>query len=248
MGLGIHGEPGVDLIDFGGAKAVADILCKRLFERVGKASGYALLLNNLGSTTLLEMGVLANEFLSAANGKKIKLIIGPALMVTSLDMHGFSASLLPLTRDYITALTAPVAPAAWPSARTPTKLKRLKLPKEMKSTASKPSRNDSVAAFISKSCDLLMAMEAELNTLDAKVGDGDTGSTIATGARSLKSHLAKLPLADNARLLASISDLLGKSMGGSSGVLLAIMFAAAGQALKAEGLVGCRFAGRPSSA
>ena len=57
------------------------------------------------------MGVLANEFLSAANGKKIKLIIGPALMVTSLDMHGFSASLLPLTRDYITALTAPVAPS-----------------------------------------------------------------------------------------------------------------------------------------
>ena len=34
-------------------------------------------------------------------GKKIKLIIGPSLMVTSLDMHGFSASLLPLTRDYI---------------------------------------------------------------------------------------------------------------------------------------------------
>ncbi len=77
-------------------------------------------------------------------------------------------------------------------------------------------------------------MEADLNSLDAKVGDGDTGSTIATGARSLKSHLAKLPLADNARLLASISDLLGKSMGGSSGVLLAIMFAAAGQAVKAN--------------
>ena len=237
LGLGIHGEPGVELIDFGGAKAAADILCKRLFERVGKASGYALLLNNLGSTTLLEMGVLANEFLSAANGKKIKLIIGPSLMVTSLDMHGFSASLLPLTRDYVTALTAPMAPTAWPSARTPTKLKRLKLPQELKSTASKPSRNDAVAAFISKSCDLLMALEAELNTLDAKVGDGDTGSTIATGARSLKSHLAKLPLADNASLLASISDLLGKSMGGSSGVLLAIMFAAAGQALKAGGSV-----------
>ena len=114
-------------------------------------------------------------------------------------------------------------------------MKRLKLPKELKSTASKPSRNDAVAAFISKSCDLLTALEAELNTLDAKVGDGDTGSTIATGARSLKSHLAKLPLADNASLLASISDLLGKSMGGSSGVLLAIMFAAAGQALKAGG-------------
>ena len=233
LGLGIHGEPGVDLIDFHGAKSVAEIICKRLFERVGKASGYALLLNNLGSTTLLEMGVLANEFLSAANGKKIKLIIGPALMVTSLDMHGFSASLLPLTRDDITALTAPVAPVAWPSPRTPTKLNRLKLPKGMKNSKFKPSSNDSVAAFLSKSCDLLIAMEADLNSLDAKVGDGDTGSTIATGARSLKAHISQLPLANPSLLLSSISDLLGKSMGGSSGVLLAIMFAAAGQSIKA---------------
>jgi ATP-dependent dihydroxyacetone kinase len=233
LGLGIHGEPGVDLIDFHGAKSVAEIICKRLFERVGKASGYALLLNNLGSTTLLEMGVLANEFLTSANGKKIKLIVGPALIVTSLDMHGFSASLLPLTRDYTTALTAPVAPVAWPSPRTPTKLNRLKLPKGMKNNKFKPSSNDSVAAFLSKSCDLLIAMEADLNSLDAKVGDGDTGSTIATGARSLKTHVAQLPLANPSLLLSSISDLLGKSMGGSSGVLLAIMFAAAGQAIKA---------------
>jgi dihydroxyacetone kinase len=60
-------------------------------------------------------------------------------------------------------------------------------------------------------------MEADLNSLDAKVGDGDTGSTIATGARSLKAHISQLPLANTALLLSSISDLLGKSMGGSSG-------------------------------
>ena len=244
LGLGIHGEPGVDLIEFLGAKSVAEILAKRLFARVGKAASYALLLNNLGSTTQLEMGVLANEFLTAASGKKIKLIIGPALMVTSLDMHGFSASLLPLNKDYIAALTAPVAPAAWPSARVPAKLNRLKLPKGMKTVAVKASSNELVAEFIAKACDLLIAMETDLNSLDAKVGDGDTGSTIATGARSLKSHIAELPLANTALLLSSISDLLGKSMGGSSGVLLAIMFAAAGQAVKSgEPLIAALQAG-----
>ena len=234
LGLGIHGEPGVDLIDFRGAKAVAEILCERLFKRVGKASGYALLLNNLGSTTLLEMGVLANEFLSTASGRKIKLVIGPGLLVTSLDMHGFSASLLPLNHDYAAALAAPVAPAAWPGARAPGKLQRWKLPKGIKSKSEKPSGNASVAAFLSKCCDLLIAMETELNALDAKVGDGDTGSTVATGARSLKTHITTLPLANPARLLSSLSDLLGKSMGGSSGVLLAIMFAAASQAIDSE--------------
>ena len=88
---------------------------------------------------------------------------------------------------------------------------------------------------MSKCCDLLIAMETELNALDAKVGDGDTGSTVATGARSLKTHITTLPLANPARLLSSLSDLLGKSMGGSSGVLLAIMFAAASQAIDSEG-------------
>ena len=77
-------------------------------------------------------------------------------------------------------------------------------------------------------------METELNALDAKVGDGDTGSTVATGARNLKAHIKTLPLANPARLLSSLSDLLGKSMGGSSGVLLAIMFAAASQTINSE--------------
>ena len=148
-------------------------------------------------------------------------------------MHGFSASLLPLNRDYAAALAAPVAPSAWPGARVPGKLQRWKLPRGIKGKSEKPSGNASMEAFLSKCCDLLIAMETELNALDAKVGDGDTGSTVATGARSLKAHITTLPLADPARLLSSLSDLLGKSMGGSSGVLLAIMFAAASQAISA---------------
>jgi triose/dihydroxyacetone kinase / FAD-AMP lyase (cyclizing) len=65
------------------------------------------------------------------------------------------------------------------------------------------------------------------------VGDGDTGSTIATGARSLKAATARLPLADLPQLFKAVSDTLGNSMGGSSGVLLAILFSSAGVAAKA---------------
>ncbi len=230
LGLGIHGEPGVELIAYQGANQAANILCERLFAHVGKAAGYALMLNNLGSTTNLEMGVLANEFLSGDRGKKIKLIVGPALLMTALDMHGFSASLLPLSRDFKVALEAPVAPVAWPIARPPGKIQRLKLSKEIKTKTMKSSRNDRVETFLSKACDILIGIEKEMNSLDAKVGDGDTGSTLATGARSLKASMNSLPLASQAHLLTAVSDVLGKSMGGSSGVLLAIMFAAAGLA------------------
>ena len=72
-----------------------------------------------------------------------------------------------------------------------------------------------------------------MNALDAKVGDGDTGSTIAGAARDLKSVLPRLPLADPGAFFAAVSGRLAKSMGGSSGVLLAIFFAAAGSAAAA---------------
>jgi triose/dihydroxyacetone kinase / FAD-AMP lyase (cyclizing) len=81
-------------------------------------------------------------------------------------------------------------------------------------------------------CDTLINAEADLNALDAKIGDGDTGSTMATAARNLKGTIGKLPLANLGDALSAISNTLTTTMGGSSGVLLAILFAAAGVAAK----------------
>jgi ATP-dependent dihydroxyacetone kinase len=233
VGLGIHGEPGVELVTFTGAKQAADTLMDVLKKHTKKAGRYALLLNNLGATTPLEMCVIANEILGSNFGRKIARIVGPAPMVTSLDMHGVSASLLPLHTAWIKALDAPVEPAAWPGTHRNGKVKILKLPKELKAKAMKTSRNDKLKSLLQKSCDILISAEAELNALDAKVGDGDTGSSIATGARSVKREVEKLPLADLGSTLIALSDNLRGAMGGSSGVLLAIFFAAAGQAVHA---------------
>ncbi|MDU7189988.1 MAG: dihydroxyacetone kinase subunit L, partial [Enterobacter sp.] len=65
----------------------------------------------------------------------------------------------------------------------------------------------------------------------AKVGDGDTGSTFAEGARDIAQKLAnnQLPLNDAAALLQLIGERLATVMGGSSGVLMSIFFTAAGQ-------------------
>jgi hypothetical protein len=135
LGLGIHGEPGVELVDYKGARETAAILTEKLFAAVKPAKSYALLLNNLGSTTPLEMSVIANEMLAHPKGKKIKLVVGPALLMTSLDMHGLSASLLPLSEEWEEALTSPVAPAAWPGAHSVQKPSLVKLPKEAKAAA-----------------------------------------------------------------------------------------------------------------
>ena len=231
LGLGIHGEPGVELIDFTSAKQVATLLMTKLFAKVGKAKSYALLLNNLGGTTALEMNVIAEEILRGPFGKKLKLVIGPASMVTSLDMHGLSASLLPLTPAYEKALLAPVESQYWPTARAVGKVKATKLPTALKAAKVKATRHAGHEALIHKICDILISNESRLNALDAKVGDGDTGSTFATEARSLKAHAAQMPLADVATMLSYIGQKLSGSMGGSSGILLAIMFSAAGTAV-----------------
>jgi dihydroxyacetone kinase len=76
----------------------------------------------------------------------------------------------------------------------------------------------------------LIAAEADLNSLDAKSGDGDTGSTLSTAARALKGALDRLPLADHTQLFRAVSTELSQTMGGSSGVILAIFFGATGDA------------------
>ncbi|WP_425066374.1 dihydroxyacetone kinase subunit DhaK [Reyranella sp.] len=229
LGLGLHGEPGVDLVNFEGARQAALVLLDRLFAAAKPARSYALLVNNLGSTTALEMNLLTNEVLASRRGAKVKLVLGPATLVSSLDMHGFSLSLLPLTPDFEKALLSPASPLVWPKVHAHTKPKLVKLPREMKKKSERASRNPALGALVSRACDILIGAEGKLNALDARVGDGDTGSTVATAARHLQAALPLMPLARLDRFFAATSDALARSMGGSSGVLLAIFFSAASQ-------------------
>jgi dihydroxyacetone kinase len=231
LGLGLHGEPGVDLVNFEGARQAARVLVDRLFAAARPARSYALLVNNLGSTTALEMNLLTNEVLASRRGATVKLVLGPATLVSSLDMHGFSLSLLPLTPEFEKALLSPASPLVWPKIRTHVKPKLVKLPRELKRKPVRASRNPPLSALVSRGCDILIAAEGKLNAFDAKVGDGDTGSTVATAARHLQAALPLMPLARLDRFFAAMSEALSRSMGGSSGVLLAIFFSAASQSV-----------------
>ncbi len=230
LGLGIHGEPGVEIVGFEDAAKAAALVADKLFAKIKKARSYALLVNNLGSTTPLEMNLLTNEVLKGKHGKKIKLVCGPANLVTSLDMHGFSLSLLPLTSEFEAALKSVATPLVWPGVKTHVSPRLVKLPSSLKSKVAKASRNADLEALVRRSCAILIGAEARLNALDAKVGDGDTGSTVAAAARHVQGALAKMPLAKPDQFFGSLSEAMTRTMGGSSGVLLAIFFAAASQA------------------
>ena len=229
LGLGIHGEAGIEQVDFAGARDAMEKVVARLAPRLAEGP-QAALLNNLGGSTPLEMGVLAEELVRSAIGRRIRWMIGPAPLMTSLDMQGFSVSVLAVTPEDEAALRAPVAPHAWPGCNPVGEVLVAAIPDGLIPIQPMPSHNAAARALIQRCCAVLIDAEPDLNALDAKSGDGDTGSTLATAARALVQSLDRLPLADHTQLYRAIGQELSQTMGGSSGVLLAIFFAAAGDA------------------
>lgn len=106
IGLGIHGEPGTHREKFVDANTHIDyLLDKILAESDIHDEEVAVMVNGLGSTTHMELFVIANRVADVLRDKKIKVfdtMVGNYM--TSLDMEGFSISILKLddeTKDLL---------------------------------------------------------------------------------------------------------------------------------------------------
>ncbi|MEM9471380.1 MAG: dihydroxyacetone kinase subunit DhaK [Pseudomonadota bacterium] len=227
LGLGIHGEAGVEQVAFNGAKEAVAAVANKLSAAIDDRPHVALV-NNLGGASVLEMSVLAHELGQSPIADRIAHMIGPATMMTSLDMRGFSVSLYPADDSEIELLCTATPLAAWPGVSEIGPVGLVAVPDGLTPIAPLPSDHAETRTFLTDCCEVLIAAEDDLNALDAKSGDGDTGSTLAGAARALIAAMDRLPLADHTQLLRAIGLELSQTMGGSSGVLLAIFFAASG--------------------
>ncbi|MFK0274563.1 dihydroxyacetone kinase subunit DhaK [Ensifer sp. NPDC090286] len=227
LGLGIHGEAGVEQIVYSDARGAVAAMVERL-QAAMEDKPHVALVNNLGGTSILEMSVLMHELVQSDIADRIVHLVGPAPMMTSLDMRGFSVSVYPADKAELELLSRPVALPAWPGVTAVRPVNVLALPDGLTPISPLPSRHDATRQFLLACCNLLIDAEKDLNALDAKSGDGDTGSTLAGAARALIQALDRLPLSDHTQLFRAIGQELSQTMGGSSGVLLAIFFAAAG--------------------
>ncbi len=230
LGLGIHGEAGALHIPYLGARqAMAEAVAKLLPRLNGNS--YAALLNNLGSTTDLEMSILAGELRQSAIGSAISHIVGPASMMTALDMHGFSLTLYSLNIEDEKLLTTETPLRTWPGLKRFAAPRIVPLPDGLAPLRPMASADSATEAFLTRCCKALIAAEADLNALDTRAGDGDTGTTLARAAKALIQNIGQLPLSDHTQLYRALGQELSQTMGGSSGVLLAIFFAATGDAV-----------------
>eukprot|EP00529_Nitzschia_sp_RCC80_P010720 CAMPEP_0113515862 /NCGR_PEP_ID=MMETSP0014_2-20120614/41225_1 /TAXON_ID=2857 /ORGANISM="Nitzschia sp." /LENGTH=619 /DNA_ID=CAMNT_0000412567 /DNA_START=156 /DNA_END=2012 /DNA_ORIENTATION=- /assembly_acc=CAM_ASM_000159 len=209
-----------------------------------------VLVNNLGGTSNFEMSILANSCVtyleSQFDGCKVsRLLVGS--FMTSFDMHGASVTILNLSgmsNDLIGYLDAPTDAPAWmacdvwkdpSSASRPSaterpevvvddgnsKLSRANLPALKFADFAETSK-----AMILKATQTLAANEALLTKYDTIVGDGDCGITMKRGATEVEKRInnGKLSTDHPVVLFSNMADAISDSMGGTSGVLLELMF------------------------
>jgi dihydroxyacetone kinase-like protein len=109
IGMGIHGEPGVERTRVKTAKETAEILLGKILEDYDyTGSEVAVLVNGLGGTPLMELYILNMEIQKLLEEKKIrayKTLVGNYM--TALDMTGCSLTLMKLDDELKELLDAP---------------------------------------------------------------------------------------------------------------------------------------------
>jgi dihydroxyacetone kinase-like protein len=109
IGIGIHGEPGVRREKLGTAESIVSELMDRIVGDLPyKGDEVAVMVNGMGATPLMELYIIYNEaekYLSARGIKAVRSYVGEYM--TSLEMGGFSITLLKLDVELKALLDAP---------------------------------------------------------------------------------------------------------------------------------------------
>lgn len=116
IGMGAHGEAGVERRKMMSADALAEEMTRLVVQDLPFARGdeVALLLNNLGATTMMELLIVNRGVRRVLDGLGVKVWrsdIGP--FFTSQEMAGFSLSLMKLDANLKRWLGAPAASPAY---------------------------------------------------------------------------------------------------------------------------------------
>ncbi len=110
MGVGIHGEPGIERQKMRPAHELAAALLEKISGDLPLKSGdhLACIVNGLGATPLLELAGLAREVSLWTQSHGMTLdIVWTGEFMTSLDMAGASLTLLPVDKSLTGLLQAP---------------------------------------------------------------------------------------------------------------------------------------------
>ena len=115
VGIGIHGEPGTHRESIKTADEIVDMLLAQILADIDYAgSEVAVMINGAGATPLMELFIINNrvsDVLAEKGIKVYKTMVGEYM--TSIEMQGFSISLLRLDDELKRLLDEPADTPAW---------------------------------------------------------------------------------------------------------------------------------------
>lgn len=192
VGLGIHGESGIETVDLLGADALAELLVGRLLaERPDGASRARILVNGLGRVKYEELYVLYGSIARYLGDARVQLTepeVGE--FVTSLDMAGCSLTLVWTDDELEELLSTPAqSPGYTRSGDVPWDGHTRELARSPGLEDDKPRVDESeldesgrtARRAIEAIATRIGEIERRLGALDAVAGDGDHGMTMARG-------------------------------------------------------------------
>ena len=107
VGIGHHGEPGIEVIDIEPAAKVAERMCNVILPDLpfGAGDEVVVLISGLGSTPVMELYILFNDVQRILNEKGIKIYLSyVGNYFTSLEMAGATLTLMKLDDELKTCI------------------------------------------------------------------------------------------------------------------------------------------------
>ena len=229
LGLGIHGEPGVQRAKIQPVdRLVSDILDAIVKDRnIAAGHRIALLVNGLGGIPPMELAIVVRAAMANLRAKRIVVARAwSGTLLSALEMPGVSLSLLPVDDATIAQLDAATAAPAWPgSGVVPGRRLTVKSDAQRLASAERYRSHDTSGSCVlaaALACAAALADEEKrLTELDSAVGDGDLGISMTRGAEAVRT-LSSRDVSDAASTLTLIADVLRRAIGGSSGPFYAV--------------------------
>ncbi|GAA1393133.1 dihydroxyacetone kinase subunit DhaL [Luteococcus peritonei] len=244
IGLGIHGEAGVDEAELGSAADIARLLVDGLLADHPAEQGQRVvaILNGLGGSKYEEMFVVWHSVQQLLREAGLEIAQGEVgEFVTSLDMAGISLTLVFLDEELEKYWFAPCDTPAYRRGavgeveRDDTELAQqaTKVGVEQPGSADSQQLAARAVTVLEQVAALLREKETELGDLDAVAGDGDHGAAMAKGSAAALATARDLAgqQAGAQTLLSGAGAAWSDAAGGTSGALWGALLTAVGNSL-----------------
>ncbi|KAK6513522.1 hypothetical protein TWF281_005145 [Arthrobotrys megalospora] len=232
-GMGIHNEPGVQRAKIGSLSETIATLQRLLEPHLHAVKRAAIMVNNLGGLSVLELNVIAQHVRESLKGYGIsRMLVGT--FVTSLNAPGFLVTVLPLDDEIETLLNRPTNAPAWQNfvaAASPGQQIVEVEPTAVNARISGVTIEQTVVRKIIDSIYEAVGVDEPLITrYDTIAGDGDCGETLLNGVKAVRSALQN-PASDLSSVFSQVATAVERSMGGTSGAIYSIFLSAVANAL-----------------